>query len=70
MFRADSEEIFIDKNEFITRLLIWDCSTITISHSGKIKYFLNLTTSEKLSKNFFDWKEHKLNLFLNKTGNQ
>ena len=26
--------------------------------------------SSKLSKNFFDWKEHKLILFLNNTGNQ
>ena len=31
---------------------------------------LGVIFSSKLSKNFLDWKEHKLNLFLNNTGNQ
>ena len=31
---------------------------------------LGVIFNSKLSKNFFDWKEHKLSLFLNNTGNQ
>ena len=38
---------------------------ILINESG-----LGVIFNSKLSKNFFDWKEHKLSLFLNNTGNQ
>ena len=31
---------------------------------------LGVIFNSKLSKNFFDWKEHKFNLFLNNTGSQ